>query len=379
MSTRPEPHAPSKATTPPGAIVDDVILRERAHAPVESAIRSHFATLGGGADEASIRNATSIVLRGLTPSALSRIASAGVSGSELIQTLIPKPAQSNVLPAFNWSSITPAEIERLRSLGLLSEYHRKMALGRRGGGERSESERSSSASFDGLSHNEAAYFADMRNHALKHGLGWAANNRDILRLGPAAIETLGKARLQRETWQRLRTDGGMVPAQIVNMADYANRTGVDANKLGNAITDVNKGLSEVEKKAHNEALDKYWEKHKKANSDAEREAAKQELDKFHKGMTNGRPGLKPKIDELNKALEPKKQRDARADAAKAGETIDNSAANTEKSRESIKAEAEIQAGNDKLAALLRKPASALAGSTPAAGPTAAAPTIAPKP
>jgi len=58
---------------------EDVVLRERAHAPVEAAVRAYFLSLGRTVDDATARDATSIVLRGLTPSALSRIVSAGIT------------------------------------------------------------------------------------------------------------------------------------------------------------------------------------------------------------------------------------------------------------------------------------------------------------
>jgi len=116
---------------------EDTVLHERALAPVEAAIRGHFLSLGRMVDDATLNNATSIVMRGLSPSTLARIASSGISSTDLIQTLIPRPAQSNVLPPFNWSSITPAQIEALRAAGLLRgdyDYRRALAMAWRDGG-----------------------------------------------------------------------------------------------------------------------------------------------------------------------------------------------------------------------------------------------------
>ena len=72
----------------------DAALRERAQAPVEEAIRGHFHGMGTVVDDATLRRDASIVLRGLTHSALARIASGGMSSAELIQALIPnRPAR----------------------------------------------------------------------------------------------------------------------------------------------------------------------------------------------------------------------------------------------------------------------------------------------
>jgi hypothetical protein len=113
---------------------EDTALHQRAQAPVEAAIRSY---LGAAVDDATVRNATSIVMRGLTPLTLQQIAAGGMSGTDIIQTLIPRTTPGNVLPPFNWSSITPAQIELLRAAGLLRgdyDYRRALALAMRGGG-----------------------------------------------------------------------------------------------------------------------------------------------------------------------------------------------------------------------------------------------------
>jgi hypothetical protein len=107
-------------------------------AHVEAAVRGHLLSAGRTTvDDATINSVTSIVMRGLTPLTLAHIASSGLNNTELIQALIPRSTQPGVLPPFNWSSITPAQIEALRAAGLLRgdyDYRRALALAMRGGG-----------------------------------------------------------------------------------------------------------------------------------------------------------------------------------------------------------------------------------------------------
>ena len=186
-------------------------------------------------------------------------ARAGIGSTDVIQALIPKPAQPGTLPAFNWSAITPAEIERLRSMGLLSEHHRKMALGMREGGQESTGlgKPESSARLDGLSQSEAAYFSEMRSHALKHGLDWAADNRDILRLGPAAIETFAKMKFERESYLALTRDAGATPKEVLALVHAAKEARVkpeELNDLAKKFGATSQGLAPDEQKRRMEQM-----------------------------------------------------------------------------------------------------------------------------
>lgn len=371
MSARHEPHSSPKGAIPSIALTDEAILRERAHAPVESAIRSHFASLGGGADDATVRNATSIVLRGLTHSALTRIATAGIGSADVIQSLIPKPAQSSTLPAFNWSSITPAEIERLRSLGLLSERHHKMALGMRGDGEGREGDaRTSSARLDGLSHSEAAYFSEMRSHALKHGLGWAADNRDILRLGPAAIETFARMKFDKESYHALTRDAGLSPEKahgLVKAMEAAKVTPDEAKELAKRMGATGKGLSPEQQEQHRQLMEN-WLKSLKADPSA----APAELGKLHKWLDERKaadPGKASAVEDEKKAV---KRIQDRLEEKRAQELRTNVKSDaTEK-----KADDAVQAGNDRLAALLGKPTVAVTPAAPTGAPPSSPPVAA---
>lgn len=361
MSVRQEPFSPPKGTMPPLGLTDDAVLRERAHAPVESAIRSHFASLGG-VDDTTVRNATSIVLRGLTHSALTRIASAGIGSADVIQSLIPKPAQSGTLPAFNWSAITPAEIDRLRSLGLLSERNQKAALGMRGSGDGIESDaRTSSARLDGISRSEAAYFSEMRSHALKHGLDWAANNHEILRLGPAAIETFARMKFDRDSYHALTRDAGLSPEKahgIVKAMEDAKVTPDEAKELARKMGATSKGLTPEQQEQHRTLMEN-WLKALKADPGA----APGELGKLHMWLDERKaadPGKATAVEEERKAtiklqerLQQERALEVNSEAAKAADRA--------------KADAVVQSGNDKLAALLGKPPVAGTPAAPAPG------------
>jgi hypothetical protein len=330
MSTRQEPFPRSKGALPSTHVLDDAILRERAHAPVESAIRSHFASFGG-ADDAAVRNATSIVLRGLTHSALTHIASAGISGTELIQTLIPKPAQPGTLPAVNWSALTPAEIQRLQGWGLLTERQAKAALGMRDSSDNgpAASGSESSARLDGLSRSEAAYFSEMRSHALKHGLGWAADNRDILRLGPAAIETFARMKFDRDSYHALTRDAGLSPEKAVGLVSSMENAKIKPNEakdLARRMGATSKGLTPELQEQHRQLMEN-WLKSLKADPGA----APAELGKLHKWLDERKaadPGKASAVDDEKKAvkqiqerLQEERAREIRTDAIAAAKEV----------------------------------------------------------
>ena len=70
----------------------------------------------------------------------------------------------------------------------------------------------------------------MRDHAHRCGVGWMANNPELLRLGPAAIELFARTNFERQSYERLR-EAGFEPRDAVNIARFAERNGVDANRL----------------------------------------------------------------------------------------------------------------------------------------------------
>jgi hypothetical protein len=86
--------------------------------------------------------------------------------------------------------------------------------------------------------------ARMQAYARDSGLGWAAGHSDLLRLGPAAIDTLKDVHFRQQTFERMRHEGGFTAKDIVGLADYAKRHGLPASKLGEVSTDTVKTLGD---------------------------------------------------------------------------------------------------------------------------------------
>jgi hypothetical protein len=84
------------------------------------------------------------------------------------------------------------------------------------------------------------FTAEMRSaQTLAHSLGmpWAANNQDLLRLGPQAIHTLHQAQVREEVFRRAR-EAGVSASTAVRIADRARRSGRDANEDIKKITEA---------------------------------------------------------------------------------------------------------------------------------------------
>lgn len=98
----------------------------------------------------------------------------------------------------------------------------------------------SSARYDGVSTgsikdwSSPAGMAYMRDYALKKGVGWAADNREILKLGPSAIDVIAQTRFRKETYTELR-NVGLSARGSVGIAAIAKQRGDDANTFGSEI------------------------------------------------------------------------------------------------------------------------------------------------
>jgi hypothetical protein len=126
-----------------------------------------------------------------------------------------------------------------------------------------------------------------------------ANNSDLLRLGPAALESIAKANLKQETHTLSAKEARF-------STDYANRTGT--NKIGDAIADATKGQTPNEKKMHNGALMNFMQA-----SPADREAASAKLQEVHKKLEEAHP---EKFKNLGKRLEEKAETNTAEKTAK---------------------------------------------------------------
>lgn len=108
-----------------------------------------------------------------------------------------------------------------------------------GGGETA----SSSRRFESI--NQA--FTETQKQALdlarKVGLDWVANNPDLLRLGPAAIQALADVHLRKDSYDGLK-GVGYSAGDVVTVAKFAKRKHLDANELARTIKESNEAATE---------------------------------------------------------------------------------------------------------------------------------------
>ncbi len=77
---------------------------------------------------------------------------------------------------------------------------------------------------------------ELQAHALRHGLGWAVDRPDILRLGKDAIELFARTNFRRESFDSLR-EVGFEGRQIKRLVQRAEESGQDANELARVHRD----------------------------------------------------------------------------------------------------------------------------------------------
>lgn len=100
---------------------------------------------------------------------------------------------------------------------------------------------------DRLSQGDLQNIAAARSLARELGMPWAANNPDLLRLGPSAIRTLHEAGVQRQTFERMTSERVGIRAETaVGVAAWAKRqnlTPAETNRIMNSTSDLHERLS----------------------------------------------------------------------------------------------------------------------------------------
>ncbi len=75
--------------------------------------------------------------------------------------------------------------------------------------------------------------------AVRLGIPWAANQPELLRLGPSAVKAIADVQLKQQSYQRLTKEAHFAAKDVVTLATYAKAKGIaDANPLANATADV---------------------------------------------------------------------------------------------------------------------------------------------
>jgi hypothetical protein len=147
--------------------------------------------------------------------------------------------------------------------------------------------------------------------AEKYGLGWAANNPDLLRLGPSAIQALADVKLQQESYQRFQK-GGLSAKTIVDGARWAKKNGVDLNEASRAYEGTHQQLTPEQQKEHQKATEGLFKSY--TGSPAEQEAAKKRYNEAMEGLKKSNPGAAPHMDREQRTLKTAKQQENAATA-----------------------------------------------------------------
>jgi hypothetical protein len=99
---------------------------------------------------------------------------------------------------------------------------------------------------DRLSQGDLQNIAAARSLARDLGMSWAANNQELLRLGPSAIKTLHEAGVQRERFERM-TGGrvGFRAGTAVDIAAFAKRHNLTPEQTNGLYDRINNGVETI--------------------------------------------------------------------------------------------------------------------------------------
>jgi hypothetical protein len=262
----------------------------------ETLIRSTVQVLASGS---AIRDLDGLVQRNVGNVSHADIR-AGRLGSNVLGDIISTVEQAKGGAPFNWNAASPQQISAYLASKGITLPGESTRPGQIEGGKASDSN-ASSARYDGMAlgakgdWSSAAGQAYMRDYAMQHGLPWAANNPDLLRLGPSAIKALADVHLSQQSYDRVTKDAAFRPQDVVTLAKFAKEKNVDANAAATAISDVGKGLTPEEKEALRKGLLPYMSK---PNDQKAQQRANEALDE----VGRKHPGRKPEIEKAKQQL-----------------------------------------------------------------------------
>lgn len=232
-------------------------------------------------------------------------------------------ANAAASPAFNLLSATPQQLAAYHAANGLPPPHDGRGLARSSrmadaSGGRSEA---NGARFDRIGEakttgdwNAPAWRAEMRALAIHSGLGWAATNPDILRLGRPAIEALAAVNMQQRSYQRLTTEAGFKAKDVVTLATYAKKKNIDANKLSDDFADLAKGLTPEERaRLHRDGVGHM--------ARPEHEAARQKFHNTLEKIRRDHPEKAPQVERVRERMQLKVNKTNAAEANAAGAVV----------------------------------------------------------
>jgi len=228
--SRPRTRARSSASIPES---EDTIRNLKASESVQAAFQASGIPSPPGDVAAIITNHVKSAIQGLPLSQVANMSSgsgelstAAVAGVNMFMNSLT-PSQRDAVKA----GVNPLDSTAMMKIGGLfkADAGNFARLAGRDGVD-------SSARYDGMGAGGLNQIQlQARDLAIKSGLTWAANNPDLLRLGPAAIEILAQTKLREETFNRLTKDAGLSTKGAVGVAAMLHAQGKDANKDGQAL------------------------------------------------------------------------------------------------------------------------------------------------
>jgi hypothetical protein len=188
---------------------------------------------------------------------------------------------------------------------------------RTGSGVASGGNERSGARYDGMPGTKGDWstpqaMAEMRNLAIQQGVPWIANNPDLLRLGPSAIQTLADVKLREESYRQL-TEGAQYKAKdVVALARFAKEKKIDANDLAKTITENNRAIAtDPHGKIDPKILEQLRDAQTGYMARPNDPAAKKKIDETLKNLEERKPDKKPHFDKLREKLDVKREQEQR--------------------------------------------------------------------
>jgi hypothetical protein len=199
-----------------------------------------------------------------------------------------------------------------------------------------ESKDGGGARFDSMgSSNDwssAAGQAQMRELAIKSGLGWAADNPDLLRMGPAAIQVLADVKLREDTFKHM-TKAGMSKESVVGFANMSRKNGDDPETTNKNAHQLSTDLETIGSSKYTGAVNDYLKLQGPDTraTPAQIEAAKKKIQDAGAEVVKQDPSKAPQVEDSQKLLKVKTEQKNEADNrhTNAAATKDRAAQQTE--------------------------------------------------
>lgn len=137
--------------------------------------------------------------------------------------------------------------------------------------------------------------AKLQGLAEKLGVGWAANNPELLRLGQAAIQALADVHLKQENYQRLIGEFGLTSKETVETAKHAKKAGVDLNATTEQAAEVRHQLPADQQKTFTDSIRGFM-------PHIGEQKAQEKFNGEMESIKRKSPATAPQIEELQKTL-----------------------------------------------------------------------------